>query len=305
MASRRSVCSKLFMSYFKRLTLLLFLLTALAGSKLFGASGPVDASSVIPFLSEWTLVDHVPLRFDAHHTQGMVKIGPNFYLSAVEVLEKTASTKAWKSGYSRTVGKGIGHLFEFDLQGQLLREIHLGGDTLYHPGGMDFDGQWIWVPVAEYRPRSFTIIYKVDPVTLKTVEAFRVKDHIGALVFNRELKTLVGMSWGAEFFYEWTPDGHLLRKAKNEFSDVQYQDCKYVQGPAMLCSGVLGNAMGRLDLIDLLDFSLVTGMWAIPRTQKGTLLTRNPMAIDVSGDGLLYYFLPEDRFGTLYVYELR
>src|SRR5262249_31731679 len=154
--------------------------------------------------------DHISLYFDAFHPQGLVKIGPKFYLSAVEVLKPTEGSKPWKTGFSRTAGEGVAHLFEFDAEGKILREIRLGEETMYHPGGMDFDGKSIWVPVSEYRPKSFTIIYKVDPETLRAVEVFRVMDHIGGLVYNRELNTLVGLNWGAEYFYEWTPEGRVL-----------------------------------------------------------------------------------------------
>lgn len=34
----------------------------------------------------WRAVDSVKLRFNAHHTQGLVKIGDCYYLSAVEVI---------------------------------------------------------------------------------------------------------------------------------------------------------------------------------------------------------------------------
>lgn len=252
----------------------------------------LNTSEVIPFLSVWTPAARIPLKFDAHHTQGLVKIRDRFYLSSVEVLDKKKKT-------------GVGHLFEFDGQGNLLRQITLGDAALCHPGGMDFDGTWIWVPVAEYRPKSRAIVYKVDPKTLLAAEAFRVEDHIGAVVFNRELKTVVGLSWDGDDFYEWTPEGRMLRKEKNDFNDVAYQDCKFVPGPAMLCGGVVGNAQGRLDLIDLLDFSRITGLWSIPRTQGRTLMTRNPMTVEQAQDKILYYFVPEDNFGAVYIYELQ
>jgi hypothetical protein len=179
---------------------------------------------------------------------------------------------------------------------------------IYHPGGIDYDGESIWVPVAEYRPRSEAVLYKVNPATLKAVEAFRVKDHLGAVVFNREEKTVVGMNWGAEAFYEWSTDGRLIRKVLNEVDEYSYQDCKYLQGPAMICSGTRQNANGGLTVVDLLDFSLIQDLHMIPRTPKKILMTRNPMAIEsavVSGEERLrYYFMPEDNNGPLYVFEI-
>ena len=34
---------------------------------------------------------------------------------------------------------------------------------MYHPGGIDYDGRHIWVSVAEYRPNSRSIVYRIDP----------------------------------------------------------------------------------------------------------------------------------------------
>ena len=60
-------------------------------------------------------------------------------------------------------GKGIWRLFVIDRQGNLKKDIRLGEGTAYHPGGIDYDGQNVWVPAAEYRPSSRAIVYTVDP----------------------------------------------------------------------------------------------------------------------------------------------
>ena len=78
---------------------------------------------------------------------------------------------------------------------------------MYHPGGIDYDGKSIWVPVAEYRPNSRAIIYRVDPQAMKATEVFRYGDHIGGIVHNTDDKTLHGVSWGSRRFYSWTLDG--------------------------------------------------------------------------------------------------
>lgn len=252
----------------------------------------IQASEAIPFLPEWRLLDRIQLQFDAFHTQGLVKIGNRFFLSAVEVL-------------NRGRGIGVGHLYEFDDQGALLRHITLGEGPIYHPGGIDYDGKFLWIPVAEYRKDSSAIIYKVDPKTFEATEAFRVKDHVSNIIFNHEFGTLVGQNWDSRYFYEWTLDGTLIRKTKNEIDSLGYQDCKYLEGPAMICTGKIGNARGSLDLIDLLDFTKIDGLRFIPRTPKLTLMTRNAMAIEKQGSHILYYFLPEDNHGPLFIYELR
>jgi hypothetical protein len=65
-----------------------------------------------------------------------------------------------------------------------------------------------------------------------------VNDHIGAVVYNRELKTVIGMNMGLTGFLRLVADGKQIRKAINDTSDYSYQDCKYLQGRR--CS--VGNA---------------------------------------------------------------
>ena len=155
----------------------------------------------------------------------MVKIGETLYVSAVEVIDRNA-------------GRGIGHLFEIDMGGHLLADLRMGEGAIYHPGGIDYDGRSIWVPVAEYRPDSRSIVYRVDPQTMKAAEAFRVDDHIGAIVHNTDDRTLHGVSWGSRRFYRWTVEGVSKGRTLNSSHYVDYQDCKYVGGRQMMCTGV-------------------------------------------------------------------
>ena len=106
------------------------------------------------------------LAFDTFHPQGLVKVGNAFYLSSVEVIAPTSRVAQPVDGTDRTAGEGRGHLFKFDADGRLLSDLTLGDGAMYHPGGIDFDGQFIWVPVGEYRPDSRSIVYRVDPVTM-------------------------------------------------------------------------------------------------------------------------------------------
>jgi Family of unknown function (DUF6454) len=42
----------------------------------------------------WQLVKRVPLGFDAHHPEGLARVGDRFFLSTVEVLEPTVRCPA-------------------------------------------------------------------------------------------------------------------------------------------------------------------------------------------------------------------
>ena len=159
--------------------------------------------------SQWRPVATLPLNFPTHHPQGMVRVGERLYVTSVEIIEATQRYPALREGLDRSAGRGRGHLFEIDLQGNLKRQITLGEGDVYHPGGIDYDGRNIWVPVAEYRPNSRAILYRVDPATLQATEVLRAADHIGGVVRDTETNTLHGVSWGSRRLYRWTLDATL------------------------------------------------------------------------------------------------
>jgi len=259
--------------------------------------------------SAWTLAASVPLDFPAHHPQGLVKIGDTFYQTAVDRA-------------------GLGYLFKFDASGRLIASIKLGEGAIYHPGGIDYDGTSIWVPVAEYRPDSRSIVYRVDPGTLKAVEVFRFEDHLGAIVHNTDDNTLHGVSWGSRRFYRWPlgADGRPTNLAVapadlrtlNRSHYVDYQDCKYAGGRRMICTGVTeirpGAAeakpgapfrLGGIDVVNLEDgrpeYQVPVNVW----TASGMVITQNPVWLEPHGAGLRAYVVPEDDKATLYIYDVK
>ena len=257
----------------------------------------------------WTRVSAIPIGFKTFHPQGLVKIGDTFFLSSVEVLDRDA-------------GKGIGHLFKIDSAGRLLADLKLGEGAIYHPGGLDYDGTNIWVAVAEYRPDSRSIIYRVDPGTMTAVDVLRFADHIGAIVHNTGDRTLHGVSWGSRRFYRWTLDSNgrvtnasaspAALRSLNPSHYVDYQDCKYAGNRRMLCSGVSDIRqsadakpfrLGGLELIDLRDGRPLHQVPILLWTESGLDMTHNPVWIEPAATGLRAYFIPEDDSSTLYIFE--
>ncbi len=186
----------------------------------------------------WKLADKLHLDFQTFHTEGLAVTRDHLFLSAVEILEPTQKYPCPVDGYDRTPGKGVGHLFVMDRQGHLQKDIVLGEGDRYHPGGIDFDGTNVWVPVAEYRPDSAAIIYRVDATTLKVHRQFDVADHIGGIVLDKTTGRLVGNTWGSRTFYEWRPDGRQVDSWDNTSFFIDYQDCQYVPTAKMICGGV-------------------------------------------------------------------
>ncbi len=253
------------------------------------------------------LASSIRLRSPVYHPQGMTKVAGHFYVSAVEVIERPQRLPRADAGRKpeRVQGRGRGHLFKFDERGNLVGQTTLGEGSIYHPGGIDYDGKDLLVPVAEYRPHSRSIVYRVDPVDLKRREAFRVDDHIGALVFNRRDKLIHGVSWGSREFYTWTTSGDLVARAKNGAHYVDYQDCQFVWSEYLLCSGMatysLGSlgrfALGGVDLVRIRDYVPIHQIpVAIYPDEKNVqvVMTRNAMFAELRNGVLTFYFLPED-----------
>lgn len=255
--------------------------------------------------SAWTRAASIPLAFPAHHPQGLVKVGDTFHMTAVDRA-------------------GLGHLFKIDASGRLLADVKLGEGAIFHPGGIDYDGTSIWVSVAEYRRDSRTIVYRVDPQSMKATEVFRFADHIGAIVHNTDDHTLHGVSWGSRRFYRWTlsPDGRVTNagvppielRTINRSHYVDYQDCKYAGGRRMVCTGVTeirqspGAApfrLGGIDVVNLADgrveYQVPVNLW----TPSGLVMTQNPAWLEPHGAGLRAYFIPEDDTATIYIYDVK
>ena len=300
-------------------------LSALAAAPLLTLPDAVIADRVLQLTraSSWTLERSVPMTFPAHHPQGLVKIGDRLFFSSVEVTTPPRRG-AGGEGFDRDTGRGVGHLFEATMNGRLVADVVLGEGTMYHPGGLDFDGRDIWVPVAEYRPNSRSIVYRVDPMTRKAVEVFRVGDHLGGVACNTDDRTLHAVSWGSRWIYRFALDRSgrptnadaplATLRASNRSHYVDYQDCKYVGKQRMLCSGIAdvprsaGERRLQLGGIDLVDLVSAAPLHQLPvglSTPAGESLTRNPSFFEAAeGGGVRAYFLPDDDKATLYVYRI-
>ncbi len=158
----------------------------------------VDAFTGVDRGTTWTLTGKQRLTFPAPHPQGLAFTPEHIFLSAVEVIERPRTQPACSRSDCGTAGKGVGHLFVLDLAGHLQRDILLGEGHRHHPGGIDFDGHQVWVPVAEYRPRSRGSVYGVDAISLEAIKQFQVRDHIGNIVMNRRRNRLVGTTWALD-----------------------------------------------------------------------------------------------------------
>jgi hypothetical protein len=259
----------------------------------------------------WTLVQQIKVQFKTFHCQGMVKIGKDFWVSSVEV----------STPFDRN--KGRGHLFKLDEMGRQLADIPIGEGSIYHPSGIDFDGSFIWIAAAEYRPDSQAIVYRFDPVTLSLQEQFRWQDHIGGVLHNKNTNTLHGISWGSRRWYQWNidphgkiivPSGDPKPTARlNPSFYIDYQDNQYLGGDEIVYTGLNAYrkpdgssfALGGFEIVDtskqLPVHQVPVQLWS-PVT--GAVITQNPSHFELTEEGRVRaYFMPDDNDSTIFVYE--
>lgn len=270
-------------------------------SDLATAFGAVDRATT------WELTGKLKLDFPTFHTEGIAFAGDRVFLSAVEIVEPTVKFPTPQGGYDRTPGKGVGHVFVMDRQGNLEKDIVLGEGDMYHPGGIDFDGKNVWVPVAQYRPDSSAIIYRIDASSLAVHKQFEVNDHFGGIVLDKTTGHLVGNTWGSRRFAEWNTKGRQLKTWKNTGYFVDYQDCQYVPAAKMICAGVTnlsqtptagGTAatyeLGGLALIDLRSHNVLREVPMQQWSTAGHVTTRNPVKLAADGNKLTMWTAPDN-----------
>ncbi len=266
----------------------------------------------------WEQIETIPLDFKTFHPQGLVRTKGHLFISSVEILEPPRlDPHAIPGEPDRSEGRGRALLFKVDPSGRLVQALALGEPMrgIYHPGGMGFDGRNLWVPVAQYRPHSVSVIYRVDAQTLKAEAVFEVRDHVGALVYDGERDLLHGASWGSRTFHTWDLTGRELGSWTNGSHYVDYQDCQYVPTRYMLCGGTsehsapqLGRfALGGLGLVDLDSQRVIHQVPVLLYPQEAgpqTVMTRNPVHAEMDGGSIRFYFIPEDDRSFIYVYQV-
>ena len=182
------------------------------------------------------LIRQVPLEFSTFHVQGLDITEQFYFVTSVD----TEQDRAW--------------LFKIDRKNaHLISQVELTDGALIHPGGLQHDGRLLWVPNAEYKRQSRTMVYGLDPDTLEIRTSFGVDDHIGAVASDGN-NLLYGVNWDALHFYTWDIDGRQLKKIDSPTS-MAYQDIKYFAGK-LLCSGHKDD-VSAVDIIDPENWTLI------------------------------------------------
>lgn len=228
---------------------------------------PADVLQTLLESTSIELIHQIPLSFATYHVQGLDLMERFYFVSSVDTTQK----RAW--------------LFKIDRQnGRLDSKMDVTDGALIHPGGIQFDGEYLWLPNAEYRRESRAMIHGIDPNNLEIRRSFEVDDHIGAMASDGK-GLLYGVNWDAKHFYTWDSHGKQLRKVASPTS-AAYQDIKFRAGK-LLCSGHQ-DGQSVIDIINPETWSLVKRI-DLPRDRWKTNLSREGMTFDGN-----LYFLPDD-----------
>ena len=102
--------------------------------------------------------------------------GPTYHVQGVEFDSKFV----WATSVDTPHQKA--YLHEVLLAtGQLLRQVEVEDGIRFHAGGISSDGSSLWIPVAEYRRNSSSVIQRRSKRTLALEFQFSVPDHIGCI----------------------------------------------------------------------------------------------------------------------------
>jgi hypothetical protein len=193
----------------------------------------------------WNLVEKIPFEGDMGEPEGMVRLGDDrYFVSAGDFIVRPVRYDggAIINGTDRSPGFGFAHLIVFDGKGTRIADAtHSNvGDIEYHPGGIDYDGEFIWSTIAQYRPNTTAHIIRIDPRTLEATTVFRANDHYGGAVHDTKTDRLLALNWGSRNSSTWNLKSKSLRPdraaepesvVRNPSFFIDYQDCKFLGHP--------------------------------------------------------------------------
>ena len=263
-----------------------------------------------------------PLRIDGQparaHTQGLVVSGGAYYVTARRDDTTPRQALLLRTSSSQT---------NWDVWPITPSEGGKPMTSLDHPGGMDSDGTNLWIPIAESKPKSRSVVCAfaeadiIPQKSLRPVFSFPVNDHIGAVAVNAKDGTILGASWDTKTVYVWGRTGSLKRTLSglelggrglgphsiSNSPGVAVQDWKFVENQ-LFASGLLIGPLpatirnrSRLVMInDFLDKKFRVSTVSLP-LQDGVEVGREGMAIWNASA----FFLPEDLGQSNRLFRLR
>jgi len=220
----------------------------------------------------------IPLTGETFHVQGIDIDGSRLFVTSVDKEAKR------------------GLLLEYKLpEGHLVRSVEIHDGVRYHPGGMMVDGNAIWIPVAEYKRESTSVIQRRNKATLALESQFPVNDHIGAIAVTPD--GLIGANWDARDFYIWDHTGKQIRKVANA-SRIAIQDMKFDRGE-LIGGGLRSDKSGEIVWLRWPSLGVKQRM-PVGQTDRDISYAHEGMAMRNNK----LWFLPEDGPSRLFIFTM-
>lgn len=180
------------------------------------------------------LLDAMPIdHASTHHVQGLSANEHRYFLSSVEKEAR------------------CGWLFVIDRRSlKATRALRLALGEQYHPGGMQLANGKLYLPLAEYRPKSTSTILVIDAESGAPERAIPVADHIGAVAVS-DNGTIFAANWDAREIRTLDAAGAELGKRANP-TGVAYQDMEWHDG-GLWCAGQARIEDTLVAVVDVLD----------------------------------------------------
>jgi hypothetical protein len=231
----------------------------------------------------WVEGDHLPLRFDVHHPQGLCRSGGTRWLTTVD----TERARGFLIGFD-------------DAGGEVVRTELVDGER-FHPGGFDVTDAGGLVALAEYRPHSSTRVLVTDLDAGECEPLFDVEDHLGAIVAVDD-RRIFAVTWGSRelVLFDW--DGRVLDARPNPTHVVDFQDVQLVDDGVVACTGtstlVFGDRLEPVGGVGLVELDGLTLVHEAPITIRSDApdraLTYNGVRFEAPEDRLVLEALADD-----------
>jgi hypothetical protein len=256
------------------------------------SSGSTDTAILESLLaidreSSWTLESSTPLAGDIGHPQGLTIDNDRWLVTTVFPREAR------------------GDVCVFDRSGDRIREVNVTDGARIHPGGFDSSNDSsLWVAVAEYRPRSTTVVMRFD-ADFDAEVRFEVADHLGAICDLGD-GTLFAVSWGSRSLYRLSYSGDILEQRTNPNHFVDYQDVQLLSPDHILATGVGsvrsdGNLhrLGGLAILDSRDFHVMHEVPVMATMPSGQSITYNGFCVEARESHLVFHCLVDDTTASI------
>ncbi|MDT8760156.1 DUF6454 family protein [Sphingomonas psychrotolerans] len=231
------------------------------------------------------LLGALQLKGELFHVQGLELHGDRLWVTSVDQVNHK------------------GYIHEFDRRtGKLRRRLELTDGARYHPGGISLSGRSLWVPVAELKPESTSVLVEIDADSLQVRRKIAVADHLGCVAASD--RKLVAGNWDSRLLYIFDLDGSAPVRIVQNPSSTRYQDMKFVGGQ-LVGGGPLTLWSGAVDWLDWPTMKVRRTLRAgaigpVRPLGHGGPYTGEGMAIE----GRDLYVVPEDGPSRLFHFRL-